>query len=96
MVHIWAGVFTALGVANGKWIINENLVINGMIRTTIGAIINVVLNYILIPVKGIDGAAWATLISYFVANYFGLFFYSKTKICFWQQTRAFNIIRYKR
>jgi len=93
MIHIWAGVFVFLGVANGKWIINENLMINGMIRTTIGAIINVVLNYVLIKQMQIQGAALSTLVSYFVANYFGLLFYSKTRICFWQQTRAFNFFR---
>jgi O-antigen/teichoic acid export membrane protein len=93
MIHIWAGVFTALGVANGKWIISENLMKNGMIRTTIGAAVNISLNYLMIPALGIKGAAWASLISYFVANYFGLLFYSKTRKCFWQQTRSFNIIR---
>lgn len=93
MIHIWAGVFTFLGVANAKWIISENLMINGMIRTTVGAIINVFLNYVLIQKMYIQGAAVATLISYFIANYFGLFFYSKTKRCFWQQTQAFNFIR---
>ncbi len=47
--------------------------VNGMIRTSIGAFINVVLNYVLIPKTGIIGAGIATLISYFIANYFGLF-----------------------
>jgi O-antigen/teichoic acid export membrane protein len=93
MIHIWAGVFTFLGVANGKWIINEGLMINGMIRTIIGAIVNVVLNYIFIKKFGIVGAAYSTLISYFIANYFGLLFYKKTRICFYQQTKAFNFFK---
>jgi len=93
MIHIWAGVFTFLGVANGKWIINENLMLNGMIRTTVGAIVNVLLNYILIKQMQIVGAAVSTLISYFIANYFGLLFYHKTRICFLQQTKALNILR---
>ncbi len=93
MIHIWAGVFVFLGVANAKWIINENLMLNGMIRTSIGAFVNVILNYILIKKLGIMGAAISTLISYFIANYFGLLFYKKTRICFWQQTKALNIFK---
>lgn len=93
MIHIWAGIFTFLGAANSKWIISENLMINGMIRTTVGAIVNVVLNYVLIQKMYIEGAAVATLISYFIANYFGLLFYSKTRYCFWQQTKSLNLLR---
>ncbi len=39
-------------------------------RTFIGAIVNVLLNIVLIPKYGINGAAFATLISYFVVTFF--------------------------
>ena len=82
MIHIWAGIFVFLGVASGKWFLTENLQIFSTINTTIGAIVNILLNYILIKNIGIEGAAWATLISYFIAAYFGLLFFKKTRINF--------------
>jgi O-antigen/teichoic acid export membrane protein len=44
--------------------------------TGLGAAVNIVVNYVLIPVYGIMGAALATLISYFVLT-IGLFFVSQ-------------------
>lgn len=93
IIHIWAGVFAFLGVANARWIINENLAVNGMIRTIIGAIANIILNIIFINNYGVEGAAMATLISYFIANYFSMVFFTKTRECFWQQTKSFNLFR---
>lgn len=93
VIHIWAGVFAFLGVANGRWVITENLVVNGMIRTTLGAIVNVTLNVLLIEKYGIKGAAISTLISYFLANYFTMILFRETRECFWQQTKAFDFIR---
>ena len=47
--------------------------------TLLGATINVILNIILIPKIGINGAALATVISYTVAT-FGVFIYKKSNI----------------
>ncbi len=67
-IHIWAGVFVFLGVASSKWVLSENLTIFSFYRTLGGAIINVILNYFFIPEYGIQGAAFATLISQIVAS----------------------------
>lgn len=93
MIHIWAGVFVSLGVASGMWLLNENLQIFSTINTTIGAIVNVVLNYILIKRIGIEGAAWATLISYCVAAYLCLVLSKKTRINFINLTKSLFFIR---
>ena len=69
-IHIWAGVFVFLGVASSQYLIAENYTRISFSRTFIGAIANVILNIILIPKYGINGAAFATLISYFVATFF--------------------------
>ena len=82
MIHIWAGVFVFLGVASGKWLLTENLQIFSTINTAIGAVVNVLLNYILIKEIGVEGAAWATLISYLVAAYLSLLFWKKTRVNF--------------
>jgi len=92
MIHVWASVFVFLGVASGKWLLTENLQRNYMINTVIGALVNIVLNYFLIEIIGIQGAAWATLISYFFAAYFCLFIFEKTRINFFNITKSFNLI----
>ncbi len=77
-IYIWAGVAVFLGVASSQYLINENLTKLAFLRTLIGMIINVILNFILIPVYGIIGAAVATLVSYtavtFVLSFHGKFF----------------------
>jgi len=73
-IHIWAGVFVFLGVAFSKFLISENFTKKAFARTFIGAIMNVSLNYFMIPKFGISGAAIATLLSQFTANYLYDFF----------------------
>lgn len=72
-IHVWAGVFVFLGVASGQYLIAENYTKISFLRTFIGAVVNVILNIILISKYGINGAAMATVISYFVATFFILF-----------------------
>lgn len=93
MIHIWAGVFVFLGVASGKWLLSENLQIFSTINTTIGAVVNIYLNYILIPKIGIEGAAWATLVSYFIAAYLSLLFWKPTRVNFFNLSRTLSIKR---
>jgi O-antigen/teichoic acid export membrane protein len=93
MVHIWAGVFVVLGVANGKRLLIENLQIFSTIYTTIGAVLNVFLNYILIEKYGVLGAAWATLVSYFVAAYLSLVLNKKTRESFIALTKSIFFVR---
>ena len=69
VIHIWAGVFVFLGVAFNQYLIAENLTKISFQRTLLGAVVNVALNYALIPIYGIQGAAIATFLSQFVANF---------------------------
>jgi O-antigen/teichoic acid export membrane protein len=92
MVHIWAGVFVFLGVASGQWLLSENLQIFSTMNTTIGAIVNIGLNYMLIPRMGIEGSAWATLISYCIAGYLCLLIWKKTRINFIHLTKSLLFI----
>lgn len=69
-VHIWSGVFVFLGAASGQYLIAENFNKLTFIRTGFGAVINIVLNLILIPKMGMMGAAIATLIAYASAAFF--------------------------
>ena len=74
MIHIWTGVLVFLGVAFSRYLLVENLNKKAFYRTLVGAIINVILNYILIPLYGIQGAAVATLLGQLSANYLYDFF----------------------
>lgn len=69
-VHVWSGIFVFLGTANGQYLIAENFNKLTFVRTTVGAILNILLNLWLIPAMGAIGAAVATLISYFVSTFF--------------------------
>lgn len=74
MIHIWAAVFVFMGVAFSKYLLAENLQKIAFQRTLLGAIANVCLNFILIPKYGLQGAAIATLLAQFMANYMYDFF----------------------
>jgi O-antigen/teichoic acid export membrane protein len=95
-IHFWAGIFVSLGVASGKWYLAENLQFFSFINSIIGAVVNIVLNLILIKRYGIIGAAWSTVISFGCAAYLLNFAYSKTRDNFYRISRAFNILRIKR
>jgi len=86
-IHIWAGLFVALGVASSSWLLSENLQKLSLYRTLIGSIINVGLNIILIPSYGIEGAALATLISYAVAT-FTLVIFKQSRQHSWVMIKA--------
>jgi PST family polysaccharide transporter len=68
-VHIWASLFVFMGVAIGPWFIAEGLTKLSFRRTLMGALINVVLNLVFIPMYGGVGAAVATVISQAVASF---------------------------
>jgi O-antigen/teichoic acid export membrane protein len=91
-IYIWSSVFTFLGVANGKWIISENLQVHRMVSYMIAAVMNIVLNYILIKAIGIYGPAISTLISYSFAVYFSLLFSKRTRPMFVSGAKAFDPI----
>ena len=85
-----AGVFVALGVASSKWLVVENLQIYSFYRTALGTVLNISCNLWLIPIYGIKGAVFATLISYFFVAYASLGFFKKTRGNFWIVTYSLN------
>lgn len=93
-IHIWSLLFVFIGIANGQWLICENLQIFSTINTFLGAIINIVLNYFLITKMGIEGAAWATVISYAFSGYILLLIFKKTRTNFWIITKTLFIKQY--
>ena len=97
-IHIWAAVFVFMGVLGTKWILAEGLEKLILYRTAGGALANILLNLVLIPRYGIEGAAAATLISQGFAA-FGLdalhrktrpLFLQKCSACFGGPVRVFS------
>jgi len=90
-IYIWASVFVSLGVASSKWLVAENLQRYSFYRTALGAVLNISCNFWLIPIYGIKGAVYATLISYFIVAYASLGFFKKTRRNFWTATYSLNL-----
>ena len=88
MIHIWAGVFIFLRALFSRIIFIENLLEFSLITHFSGALVNVVLNLILIKPMAGYGAAIATLVSYAAASYFSLFFSQKTRPFALMMTRS--------
>jgi O-antigen/teichoic acid export membrane protein len=77
-ISVWASLFEFIGVGTSQWFLTENLQNLSFFRTLYGAIINIVLNLILIPFFGIIGASISTILSYSIAVYLSLLFNKKT------------------
>ena len=77
-ILIWSGVFVSIGNVIRAQIVAEDLQKYLIITTIVGALINVILNYYLIPVYGMNGAAIAFVISFAYSGYFGFLLISKT------------------
>lgn len=78
-ISIWYTTFSVLGTARGIWIICEDK--NKFVKKYVlwGAVINLLLNYLLIPILGINGAAIATLITQIFTSLFAPMFYKETR-----------------
>jgi PST family polysaccharide transporter len=63
-LHVWSGVFVALGTARSLWDTSRSATKLAFYSTAVGALINVVLNLALVPTMGALGSALATLIAY--------------------------------
>ena len=88
-INIWTGVFVFLGVGSSNWFIVNNLQRYVVIRTLTGAIINALLNLILIPRYFGLGAAIATLIAQAFATVIANSFSKQTRPIFILQMKSF-------
>lgn len=79
LIHLLSTPFVFMGAVLSKWLIAEGYLWNSVLRHSLGASINVILNLILIPRYGLEGVALASTISYIVAHY-GACFCSRSTI----------------
>ena len=89
-IYIWTFVFVSLGVASSHWLVAENLEKYALLRSLLGAIINITLNWYMIPIYGITGAAYATLITQLFVSYLFFGLSKHTRNSFMLSTRALS------
>ncbi len=63
-IYVWSGIGFFLGIGINRYFMTEDNLKPIFYYSLLAVIINVGLNFILIPKIGLTGAAWATLISY--------------------------------
>ncbi|MCC5604010.1 flippase [Nostoc favosum] len=87
-VHIWTSLFVFMGLATSPWFIAEGLNHVSLGKTLFGAILNIILNVLLIPKYAGLGAAIATIISQAAAAFLCNAFDSRTQKIFKIQVRS--------
>ena len=65
----WKGMFVAMSVSSGLWIVTEGLQKWSIIRNLSSCVLNIILNWFWIPKWGAVGSAWATLLSFGLAAF---------------------------
>jgi O-antigen/teichoic acid export membrane protein len=87
-VLIWSTVFTNLEVARSSFLIAMNLNKTLFMTVLLGAVLNVVLNYFLIPRYGGMGAVVASIVSYWFAAHGSCFLFKPLRRTGMMITRA--------
>jgi PST family polysaccharide transporter len=87
-VYVLSGIFVMIGHAREYWIATENLMRFSLYSSIVGAVINILLNLILIPKFGPIGAAYATLSALIAGSYLVNMVSSRTRPVFYMQTSA--------
>lgn len=80
MVSVWYTIFSMLGTARNIWVLCENKAKYTKYILGVGAFVNIILNYLLIPVSGAFGAAIATLVTQFVTAIVAPLFFKETRL----------------
>lgn len=80
LIAVWYCGFSLIGVVRDTWMILENKQKYSKIFAFLGAITNLILNIILIPLLGITGAAIATLITQIMTGFIATLIFKETRI----------------
>lgn len=83
--------FTNMGVAKSSFITNEGLFKYALVTSVIGAVLNIGMNYLLIPSYQSIGAIWAMIGSFFVSIFLVDLFFKEARPNFnWMMTGIFS------
>ena len=78
-IAVWYTAFSYLGSARSMWLICEKKNRFVFIFSFMGAFSNVIMNWTMIPIWGINGAAIATLVTQILANFLFPAFFTDTR-----------------
>ena len=92
-ILIWASSFAVLGSARTTWLITENKEKYLKYFVLWGAIVNLILNFVLIRKYGTIGVAVATLIAQFIVSIIVPFIYKETRESTKQIIKSLNFIK---
>jgi PST family polysaccharide transporter len=95
-IHIWAALFVFLGVAQSPWDISEGLTQLALLRTLLGAVINVAMNFVLLPLYAGLGAAISTVVAYAVSACLANALDARTRPILILQIKSLFLVRYLR
>ena len=88
-IVMWTAVFASMGSVSARYFNVEKMEKKIAVRTILAALINIILNVFLIPIYGVSGAAFATLICTFFAYYLMDWFDQDSKTLLSIKHRAF-------
>ena len=92
-VYIWAQFGTNIGVARGSFLIIESKLKYSVYLSVLGALINIILNFLLIPRYEAIGATIATLITYFIVTVLVNFLFKDLKPVGTMILKSFNLFQ---
>ena len=92
-IHVMGCWFVFLGQAQEPWDLAENLMQLAMFRTASGALINILLNLLLIPHYAAIGASVASVISLFIAGILLNLVSKKTRPVFFMQVKSLFFLK---
>ena len=91
-VHVWSAIFLFVAILQTGYDITERLTWFTAMRTAGGSIVNIVLNYLLIPRYGASGSAVATIFSLSCSGFLFNLLHPATRPIFWMQLRGFLLL----
>ncbi len=91
---LWSVTFSNIGVISTQWLVIENKQIYRLYRSIAGVILNIILNFILIPRYGLIGGAVATLISQIFVSFISNASVLATRHIFYTQVNALFFTRF--
>ena len=81
-IGVWGVLFSFVGVVREIWLVNEGKQKYSKWFALIGAVVNIILNFIMIPIFGITGAAIATFVTQLIVGLISNLFFKDTRINF--------------
>ncbi|HWK24493.1 MAG TPA: flippase [Ureibacillus sp.] len=89
IILIWSRIFSLIGTTRAIWLTIEDLGKFQVSFVALGAVVNIVLNIMLIPHFGAIGAAIATLLAEVISTFIALLFFKQTRPLFKLIVEAF-------